>query len=104
MNWTDRLWELRMEAIIELGRILSKGYDIRDQWRKSYQEDSDYRYEIPTCTYLQDGFYTIYSLVLYYEGLFLGYSGDEGEELWFTLDDLETQTICNLIDLINESD
>lgn len=51
---------------------------------------------------MDDGFYTIYSLVYFDGESFLGYSWEDGEEHWFTLDDLETHTICNLIDLINE--
>lgn len=103
MNWTNKLYELRTDAILELGKIANR-CDERERWNESYENDTQYRYDLPCEQYQDDGFYTNYSIVYFDGESFLGYNWDDGEEFWFKLDELETETICKLIDFINESD
>jgi len=102
MNWTDKLYSLRTEAIFELGKIAHK-YDVRNKWQESYENNTEYKYQVPFEMYFDDYYYN-YSIVYFNGESFLGYSWEDGEELWFDFDILNINTICNLIDFINESD
>lgn len=37
MNWTNKLSDLRVEALKELREVLKKDYDLRNKWQKSYE-------------------------------------------------------------------
>ncbi len=99
MNWINKLYELRAEAILELGRVIVKGYD-------KAETDSQDMYQLPTGTYYGDFGTETYALIYWdkEEQMFQGKSWDTGEDYWFNIDALGTQTICNLIDFINEPD
>ena len=46
MNCTDKLYNLRAEAILELGKIAHK-YDIRDKWNECYENDRNEHFRFP---------------------------------------------------------
>lgn len=100
MRWTNKLDQLRQEAILELGKVII-GYDVRSKWQESYEKDTSYRYEVPCEIYYNNFEYSNYSIVYFDGQSFLGYNWDDGEELWFDMDELSVNTICKLTDFIN---
>ena len=99
MNWTNKLWTLRTDALKELQKLLeTKEYDKSEL---SGQE----MYYLPQTIYSGDLGAELFSIYLYNkeEECFMGKGWDSAEDYSFTFDDLDTQTICNLTDLINES-
>lgn len=102
MNWTNKYNDFRVECIIALKEALNKGYNQEEIWN---DEDSDKRYELPTACYVGKHMdYETYSLILWDGDSFKGIGWESQDNFWFDVDDLETRTICNLIDLINEKD
>lgn len=101
MNWTNKFENFRDEAVKELSKIAYK-YNQEEIWNNRTENDDwlDLSKEI----YCEDSFYENYTIVLFEDGQFLGYGWENNDELWFDIDDLETRTICQLIDLINEPD
>ena len=98
MNWTSKLWTLRAEALKELKKLLkTKNYD------KSESDIQD-MYNLPYTVYTGDLGSELFSIYLYNkeEECFMGKGWNSSEDYSFTFDDLDTQTICNLTDLINE--
>lgn len=97
MNWTNKLWELRTEAILELGKVLEKGYD-------KTELDGQGQLDLPHTIYYGDLGSEIFSLIYWdkEEECFTGKSWDTGDYYYFYLNDLDALCICNLIDLINE--
>lgn len=99
MNWTDKLWTLRADALKELERLLDeKGYDKSEI---SGQE----MYELPFAVYSGDLGSELFSIYLWDKenGCFMGKGWDSSEDFAFYFDNLDTQCICNLIDLLNEN-
>lgn len=99
MNWTDKFYNLRTEAVKELKKVLEeKDYD------KSELSSQDL-YELPYTVYTGDLSSELFSIYMYdkEDETFLGKGWNSNENYFFTFDELDTQTICNLIDLINES-
>lgn len=99
MNWIDKLWTFRAEALKELQKLLEeKGYDKSDL-------DGQEMYDLPYVVYTGDLSSELYSIYLWdkVEGCFMGKGWDSGEPFAFYFHDLDTQCICNLIDLINEN-
>lgn len=97
MNWTDKLWNLRADALTELQKLLEeKNYDKSEL---SGQE----LYDLPYTIYSGDLGAELFSIYLWdnEEGCFMGRGWDSAEDDSFWFDDLDTQCICNLIDLIN---
>ena len=104
MNWTNKYNDFRVECIIALREALKKGYNQEELWNDDENDENDDRYELPTAFYVGKYMdYETYSLVLWNGKSFKGIGWESGDELWFDIDDLETRTICYLIDLINES-
>lgn len=100
MNWTSKYYDFRVECIIALKEALKKGYNQEELWNS----ENDERYEIPTASYVGKYLnYETYTLVEWCEKSFKGIRWESGDEFWFEIDDLETRTICHLIDLINET-
>ena len=99
MNWTNKLNDFRVECIKALQEALKKGYDKRET------EIQD-TYQLPIAIYYGDTEGEFYSLIYWdkEENSFLGIHWYDSSEFWFEIDDLETRTICHLIDLINEQD
>lgn len=100
MNWTNKYNDFRIESIIALREALKKGYNQEELWNSG----DNLRYGLPKAAYSEDGSYEFYSLVSWDGDSFKGISWESGEDYNFWIDDLETRTICNLIDLINEPD
>lgn len=101
MNWTNKFNDFRVECIIALREALKKGYNQEELWN---DEENDERYEIPTAPYVGKHMdYETYTLVLWDGQSFKGIGWESGDDFWFDIDDLETRTICNLIDLIDEN-
>lgn len=100
MNWTNKHNDFRIECIIALREALKKGYDYEELWNS----EDDERYEIPTSPYVDKHMdYESYALILWDGNSFKGIGRESGDYFWFDIDDLETRTICHLIDLINEN-
>lgn len=98
MNWTNKLYTLRAEALEELRKVLrEKDYD---KTELSGQE----MYELPYIDWKGDLSADTFSIVSYdkTEECFMARSWYSSEIFWFYFDELDTQCICNLIDLINE--
>jgi hypothetical protein len=97
MNWTNKLRNLRTEALIELGRALEKGYD-------KTELDGQQQLDLPYAIYYGDFGSEIFSLIYWdkEEEYFTGKSWDTGDYYYFQLIELDTQCICRLIDIINE--
>ena len=97
MNWTNKLWELRTEAIIELGKVLEKGYD-----KTGLDEQS--QLDLPYATYHGDLSSEMFSLIYWDKEheCFTGKGWYTSDTFYFYLDDLDIFCICHLIDLINE--
>lgn len=96
MNWTNKFYDFKIKCLFELKRVIRKGYD---------QSGEDI-YSLPTMLYTDDFTCDTYSLIRYdkEDQSFLGISWHSSDTMWFYFDDLNTQCICELIDLINESD
>lgn len=100
MNWTNKYNDFRVKCIISLREALKKGYNQEKLWN---DEENDERYEIPTAPYVGKHMdYETYALVKWCEKSFKGIGWESGDDFWFEIDDLDTRTICNIIDLINE--
>lgn len=97
MNWTNKLWDLRTEALIELGKALNKGYD-------KTKLDEQSQSGLPYTIYYGDLGSELFSIIYWdkEEECFTGKSWDTGEYHNFYPNDLDVICICNLIDLINE--
>jgi hypothetical protein len=101
MNWTNKYNDFRVECIKALQEALKKGYNKEELWNS----EEDERYEIPTAPYVGKHMdYETYSLILWDGKSFKGIGWESQDDFWFDVDDLETRTICELIDLINEKD
>lgn len=102
MNWTDKYNDFRAECIIALKEALKKGYNQKELWNN---KENDERYSLPIEIYCDDGFYEYYTIVKWdsEEECFTGIGWESEEDFHFWIDNLETRTICNLIDLINET-
>ena len=98
MNWTNKYNNFRVKCIEVLKEELKKGYNQEELWNSG----DNLRYGLPRATYSEDGSYEFYSLVSWDGDSFIGMSWESGEYYSFWIDDLETRTICHLIDLINE--
>lgn len=98
MTWTDKLYNLRTVGLEELNRLLEiKDYDKSELSRQEMCS-------LPYTVYTGDLGSELFSIYFYDRegGYFMGRGWDSGEDFTFWFDDLETHTICNLIDLINE--
>lgn len=100
MNWINKYNDFRVECIKALQEALKKGYNQEELWNN----EQDERYDLPLASYREDGSYEFYSLVSWDGESFIGMSWESGDDDNFWIDDLETRTICHLIDLINEPD
>lgn len=100
MNWTNKYNDFRVECIKALQEALKKGYNKEELWNSG----DNSRYELPKEIYSEDGYYEFYSLVSWDGDSFKGIGWESEDDFWFEIDDLETITICHLIDLINEPD
>ena len=105
MNYLNKYNDFRVECIIALKEALKKGYNQEELWAELVEnEDCDVsEYDKFPAELLRDddGGY-LYYIVKWDGESFLAYN-DENMDYWFEIDDLETRTICNLIDLINEN-
>ena len=101
MNYTNKYNDFRVECIIALREALKKGYNQEELWN----DKEDERYSLPTERYYEDGFYEYYTIVKWdsEEECFTGIGWQSYDDFHFWIDDLETRTICHLIDLINET-
>lgn len=100
MTYLEKYSELNKQVSSELKKLVEeKGYDETKLW----ESEDDSRYDIPTELYLDDGFYTRYTLVKWEDGSFTGRSWDTNNEFFFDIEDLDLFTKCELIDWINES-
>lgn len=103
MNWINKYYDFRTECIEALREALKKGYDQEELWNEMDNEE-EYDYDKFPSELLRDddGGY-LYYIVKWDGESFLAYN-DENMDYWFEIDDLETRTVCNLINLINEPD
>jgi len=102
MTYIDKYFELRAEVIKKLKEVLkTKKYDRLDIWNN--EEDDTLKYNLPQESYQDDGFYDDYYLVLSSGESFLGYTVENNDSLWFTLDNISTYNLCYILDYLNET-
>lgn len=100
MTYIDKYHKLRAYFINELKeQLLIKKYDKTEQW----EEDNE-KFNLPTHYYLEDFGYEIYSIVLWDGDSFKGIGWESNDEYWFGIDDLDTNVIAHILDILNESD
>ena len=99
MDWINKYNYFREDCVHALKAALKKGYNQEELW-----SSEKIKYILPRTIYCEDGSYEHYSLVSWDGDAFKGISWESEDDYFFWIDDLETRTICHLIDLINEQD
>lgn len=98
MTYLDKYYEFRAELIRELNeQLLTKEYDKTDVW-----EDENERFNLPTQYYLEDFGYELYPIVKYDMDGFKGIGRESEEEYWFEIDELDTEIIAHILDILND--
>ena len=98
MTYLDKCHEFRAELIRKLKeQLLTKKYDKRMIWEADIEREV-----LPVQYYLEDFGYELYSLVYSDGELFKGIGWESDDEYWFTIDELDTEVIAHILDMLND--
>lgn len=100
MTYIEKYYNFRAKVLNDLLQTLkTKSYNVEEEWNDVNNID---RYNLPCEVIHNDGFYDNYTIVKYEDESFLGLSWENNEDFWFRYYELETQTICQILDIINK--